>query len=136
VLDQQRGLQGLHEIAHQTTRLRLVVALGGAEPPRQAVEEAPHARLAVDGEPRVRPFLDRLSQRLAAPDRRDEAQARALVRDLVLALQAVLLIRHAPPEVADAFCASRLEQGAGAVFGLLPRSADTRAIVARAAALQ
>ena len=57
------------------------------------------AELAVDGEPRVRPFLDRLSQRLAAPDRRDEAQARALVRDLVLALQAVLLIRHAPHAV-------------------------------------
>jgi putative acyl-CoA dehydrogenase len=54
------------------------------------------------------------------------------VRDLVLALQAVLLIKHAPPAVADAFCASRLGAGAGAVFGLLPRGADTRAIVERA----
>jgi putative acyl-CoA dehydrogenase len=92
------------------------------------------AELDLDGEPRVRPFLDRLSQRLAAPDRRDEAQARALVRDLVLALQAVLLVRHAPPEVADAFCASRLTESA--VFGMLPRGLDTRAIVARAAPVQ
>jgi len=91
------------------------------------------AELDVGGDARVRPFLDRLSERLAAPDRRDEAQARALVRDLVLALQAVLLVKNAPPEVSDAFCASRLEAGAGAAFGLLPRGADTRAIVERAA---
>jgi putative acyl-CoA dehydrogenase len=51
----------------------------------------------------------------------------------VLALQAVLLVKNAPPEVSDAFCASRLEAGAGAAFGLLPRGADTRAIVERAA---
>jgi len=94
------------------------------------------AEFDVGGDARVRPFLDRLSERLAAPDRRDEAQARALVRDLVLALQAVLLVKHAPAEVADAFCASRLEAGAGAAFGLLPRGTDTRAIVARAAPLQ
>src|SRR6185312_4028696 len=94
------------------------------------------AEFDVGDEPRVQPFLDRLAERLAAPDRRDEAQARALVRDLVLALQAALLVRHAPPEVADAFCASRLEQGSGAVFGTLPRGVDAAAIVARAAPLQ
>src|SRR5437588_2884760 len=32
-------------------------------------------------------------------------EARRIVEDLALALQASLLIRHAPPEVADAFCA-------------------------------
>ena len=42
-----------------------------------------------------------------------ESQARALARDLVLALQAALLIRHAPPFVADAFCASRLDGDGG-----------------------
>jgi putative acyl-CoA dehydrogenase len=104
----------------------------------RAIERTPRAaevlaaELDIDSEPRVRPFLERLSKRLSAPDRHDEAQARALVRDLVLALQAVLLIKHAPPAVADAFCASRLGAGAGAVFGLLPRGADTRAIVERA----
>jgi putative acyl-CoA dehydrogenase len=91
------------------------------------------AELDVDGDQRERPFLDRLSQRLAGADRHDEAQARALVRDLVLALQAVLLVRHAPADIADAFCASRLGAGAGAVFGLLPQGVDARAIAERAA---
>jgi putative acyl-CoA dehydrogenase len=105
----------------------------------RAIERTPRAaevlaaELDLDGEPRVRPFLDRLSERLSAAERYDEAQARGLVRDLVLALQAVLLVKHAPPEVADAFCASRLGAGAGAVFGLLPRGTDTRAILERAA---
>ena len=90
------------------------------------------AEFDVGDDPRVQPFLNRLAERLAAPDRRDEAQARTLVRDLVLALQAALLVRYAPPEVADAFCASRLERGAGGAFGLLPRGVDAAAIVARA----
>jgi putative acyl-CoA dehydrogenase len=85
------------------------------------------------GDARLRAFVDRLMTRLSAPDRNDEAQARALTRDLVLALQASLLIKHAPASVADAFCASRLDgEGAGA-FGLLPRGVDARAIVERAA---
>jgi putative acyl-CoA dehydrogenase len=65
-------------------------------------------------------------------DRNDESQARALTRDLVLALQATLLLRHAPAEVAEAFCASRLG-GESDVFGTLPAGTDTRAIVERAA---
>jgi len=85
------------------------------------------------GDARPKAFVDRLMTRLSAPDRNDEAQARALTRDLVLALQASLLIKHAPASVADAFCASRLDgEGAGA-FGLLPRGVDARAIVERAA---
>jgi putative acyl-CoA dehydrogenase len=64
--------------------------------------------------------------------RLDEADARALVRDLVVALQAALLIRHSPDEVGDAFCATRLS-GGSAAFGLLPTGTNTRAIVDRAA---
>jgi putative acyl-CoA dehydrogenase len=85
------------------------------------------------GDARLKAFAARLMTRLAAPERNDEAQARALVRELVLALQAALLIKHAPAYVADAFCTSRLNgEGAGA-FGLLPRGVDARAIVERAA---
>jgi putative acyl-CoA dehydrogenase len=103
----------------------------------RAIERTPRAaevianELQVDDE-RVRPFLDRLSQRLNAEERHDEAQARALVRDLVLALQAVLLVKYAPAEVADAFCASRADPESGAVFGQLPRGLDLHAIVERA----
>ncbi|HEY6024577.1 MAG TPA: isovaleryl-CoA dehydrogenase [Pseudolabrys sp.] len=89
-------------------------------------------RSELDSDVRLKNLADRLSKRISTPDRNDEAQARMLVRDLVLALQAALLIKHAPTVVADAFCASRLN-GEGGTFGLLPRGVDHREIAERAA---
>ncbi|GAA2610473.1 acyl-CoA dehydrogenase family protein [Paractinoplanes durhamensis] len=63
----------------------------------------------------------------------DEGQARRVVERMALVLQGSLLVRHAPPEVADAFCASRLGGDWGHTFGTLPAGADTAAIVDRAA---
>lgn len=57
--------------------------------------------------------------------------ARAVVEDLGVLLQASLLLRHATPEVADAFCAARLGGGGGRAYGTLPRGVDARAIVDR-----
>jgi putative acyl-CoA dehydrogenase len=59
-------------------------------------------------------------------------QARRIVEDLAVALQASLLIRHAPPAVADAFCAARLGGEGGRVYGTLPAGVDAPAIVDRA----
>jgi hypothetical protein len=42
-----------------------------------------------------------------------------------------LLVRHAPQQVADAFCASRLAGDAGFVFGMLPANTDFAAIIER-----
>ena len=95
--------------------------------------EVLRAELAGTGDKRLQVFAERLQQRLAAADRNDESQARVLVRDLVLALQAALLIKHAPDAVADAFCASRLSGEAGGAFGTLPRGRDLRALAERAA---
>ncbi|HET7848145.1 MAG TPA: isovaleryl-CoA dehydrogenase [Pseudolabrys sp.] len=81
----------------------------------------------------LKAFTASLQKRLTTRDRADESQARAFARDLVLALQAALLIEHAPAAVADAFCASRLGGDRGGAFGMLPRGVDTQAIVARAA---
>jgi putative acyl-CoA dehydrogenase len=61
-----------------------------------------------------------------------EAQARRFVERLALALQGALLVRHAPPAVADAFCASRLGGEGGRTFGTLPAKADVTALVERA----
>ena len=61
-----------------------------------------------------------------------EARARLIVERAALALQGSLLVRHAPPAVADAFCASRLARDAGLALGTLPAGVDTAAIVARA----
>ncbi len=59
-------------------------------------------------------------------------EARRLVEELAVSLQASLLVRHAPPAVADAFCATRLAGAGGRVYGTLPAGVDARAIVDRA----
>ena len=87
--------------------------------------------LARGGNPRLDIHLDRLrSQTLPAEP---QFEARRLVEDLALALQASLLVRHAPAAVADAFCAGRLGDG-GRAFGTLPSFVDAPAIVERALA--
>ena len=58
--------------------------------------------------------------------------ARRVVEDLAVGLQASLLVRHAPPAVADAFCAARLGGGGGRVYGTLPHGVDSMAIIDRA----
>ncbi|MDX3715494.1 acyl-CoA dehydrogenase family protein [Streptomyces europaeiscabiei] len=62
----------------------------------------------------------------------DQTGARRLVERMALTLQAALLVRHAPPAVADAFCATRLDGDWGYAFGTLPGSADLDAILRRA----
>ena len=67
-------------------------------------------------------------------ERRYETQfrARRIVEDLALALQASLLVRHAPGAVADAFCSARLGGDAGHAYGTLPAGVDARTIIGRA----
>jgi putative acyl-CoA dehydrogenase len=72
-----------------------------------------------------------LRQEIAAAGA-DQAGARRLIERLALVLQASLLVRFAPPAVADAFCASRLGGDWGRTFGTLPGATDTSAILARA----
>ena len=72
-------------------------------------------------------FLSSLDADLTA--HRTELEARRLAEHLAVALQASLLIRHSPPEVADAFCATRLAEGR--VFGTLPRDTNFEAILNR-----
>ncbi|MFJ9726478.1 acyl-CoA dehydrogenase family protein [Streptomyces sp. NPDC101209] len=61
-----------------------------------------------------------------------EARARRLTERLALVLQGSLLVRFAPPEVADAFCASRLGGDAGTAFGTLPHTLNLKSVVNRA----
>ncbi|MCT4352287.1 acyl-CoA dehydrogenase family protein [Streptomyces sp. Je 1-79] len=63
-----------------------------------------------------------------------EGRARRLVERMALVLQGSLLVRWAPPEVADAFCASRLGGDWGSSFGTLPSSLNLGAVVERARA--
>ncbi|WP_405868096.1 acyl-CoA dehydrogenase family protein [Streptomyces sp. NBC_00005] len=61
-----------------------------------------------------------------------EARARRVTERLALVLQGSLLVRFAPPEVADAFCASRLGGDGGSAFGTLPHTLDLGSVVERA----
>jgi putative acyl-CoA dehydrogenase len=60
-----------------------------------------------------------------------EGQARRLAVQMALCLQGALLVQHAPAEVADAFCASRLGGEYAGVLGTLPPGLDLAAIVGR-----
>ncbi|HEY1713487.1 MAG TPA: acyl-CoA dehydrogenase family protein [Solirubrobacteraceae bacterium] len=100
--------------------------------------------LAAGAEPRLDAHLARVRARVgetfggeddvSAEERLYAGQfgARRLVEDLAVALQASLLVRHAPPAVADAFCAGRLEGDRGRVYGTLPAGVDAKAIIERA----
>jgi putative acyl-CoA dehydrogenase len=61
-----------------------------------------------------------------------EFRARALVDRMALAIQATLLVRHAPPAVVDAFCASRLGGDGYRNYGTLPSGTDCSSITDRA----
>src|SRR5262249_21912838 len=61
----------------------------------------------------------------------NESQARRLAERLALALQASLMIRHASPEAAHAFVASRLEDDHGSNYGTLSSKVDVSSLVRR-----
>ena len=61
-----------------------------------------------------------------------EYRARDVVGRMALAVQAALLVQHAPSVVSDAFCASRLGGDNQHHYGTLPRGIDCAAIIARA----
>ena len=75
--------------------------------------------------------VDRLKDELAARGDQ-EARARTLTEHMARALQGALLVQHAPPAVADAFCAGRLGGQLAGGYGTLPQGTDFEAIIARA----
>ncbi len=89
--------------------------------------------LAAGGDARLDAHLERVRERAEAAFAGDDPQfvARRFVEELALALQASQLVRHAPPAVADAFCAARLGDS-GRVYGTLPGGVDAGAIIDRA----
>lgn len=84
------------------------------------------------GDPRLDRATEALRKELAAPSD-FEMRARVLTERMAVALQASLLVRHAPNAVADAFCATRLGDGWLGAYGTLPRGTDLSAIIDRIA---
>ncbi|WP_239025305.1 acyl-CoA dehydrogenase family protein [Rhodoligotrophos defluvii] len=75
--------------------------------------------------------VDTLKHELANPAGL-ETTMRRTVETMACAIQASLLLRYAPPAVADAFCATRLAGHWGQAFGTLPAGVDKHAIIERA----
>lgn len=94
---------------------------------RAALEAELAPAAALDA--RFAAYVARLGEDLG---RAGEAGARRIAERLVIAVQGALLLRHAPPFVAEAFLASRIAQDAGGAFGRLPEGLDVEAILARA----
>ena len=105
----------------------------------RSLRREPHCADAVASELQLArgasPALDAFNTSVIAdltrpPD--EPSEGRRLVSRVARALQASLLVRHAPPAVADAFVASRLEGDDYGEFGTLPSAVDLAAIVTRA----
>ncbi len=108
----------------------------------RALQKSPESLAALIGEIAAARGADHRLDLFAAALRDDlgrldpaeaETRARHLVERLALALQGSLLVRHAPPAVADGFCATRLAGEGGRAFGTLPPGTDVEAILERAA---
>jgi putative acyl-CoA dehydrogenase len=76
-------------------------------------------------------MVARLQAPLSGKTPIDEGGARRFVEQLVLALQAAVLLRTGSP-IAEQFCRSRLEESHGLVFGTLAAGIDPEVALARA----
>ncbi|MFJ2029852.1 isovaleryl-CoA dehydrogenase [Streptosporangium sp. NPDC087985] len=128
-LFRESPLNGIWEGSGSVAALDVLRALG-REP--EALEAFfAEVSLAAGADRNLDDAADRLRKSLG--DLTDvEARARRIAEDMALVLQASLLVRLAPPAVADAFCASRLAGEAGRAFGTLPPRLDLDALVERA----
>jgi putative acyl-CoA dehydrogenase len=126
-LYREAPLNGIWEGSGNVICLDVLRALAhGPEPLEAFVAEL---ALASGADRRLDAHVARLEEELA--DRRDlESRARRLVEHMALALEAALLVRHADPAIADAFCASRLGDAQGRAFGTLPPGVDGARILA------
>lgn len=87
--------------------------------------------LARGADARFDDHLDELHKQLGGlADSDPQFNARRIVEDLGVAFQASQMLRSAPTEVADAFCAGRLGEG-GRAYGTLPIGVDAKKIVDR-----
>ncbi|MBI2958757.1 MAG: isovaleryl-CoA dehydrogenase, partial [Betaproteobacteria bacterium] len=115
-LFRQSPLNAIWEGAGSIMALDLLRALAREPDTLPALESE---LLAANGRhPAYERFVARLKDELTG---QAELGARRLIERLALALQASLLLRHAPDFVGEGFCASRLDGDGGASFGTLPK---------------
>jgi putative acyl-CoA dehydrogenase len=129
-LYREAPLNSIWEGSGNVNALDLLRAL--AKQPASLDAYAAEVALAHGADARLDRAAASLHEALGADKATLETDARRIVERMALVLQASLLVRFAPPAVADAFCASRLAGEGGVAFGTLPARVDTLAIVDRA----
>lgn len=77
-------------------------------------------RAGASGDHRLQAFASALEKEIDRGDEDLEPHARRLMSKTAVGIQASLLYRHAPAEVADLFTASRLDRDGGMELGTLP----------------
>jgi len=127
-LYRESPLNSLWEGAGNVNALDLLRA--AAKEPESVEALLAEIALASGADPRLDAAAGRLRRELADGEGL-EHRARRIVELAALCLQGSLLVRHAPPEVADAFCATRLGGEGGRAYGTLPPGVDCAAIVER-----
>ncbi len=85
---------------------------------------------AAGADARYDAFVTRVREEFTRPDQL-ATRARIVVERMAVALQASLLLRHAPAAVADAFVATRLAGEGGLHYGTLPAGTPAREIIDR-----
>jgi putative acyl-CoA dehydrogenase len=128
-LYRQAPLNSIWEGSGNVIALDVLRAMGRSSASLAAVRA--EIDLARGADHRLDAAVGRLAAELADPGQLP-VRARRIAGLLALCLQASLLLRHAPAEVADTFCATRLAGDWGAVPGTLPGGTPVRAIVERA----
>jgi len=120
-LYRQQPVQSIWEGSGNVVCLDVLRAL--RREPESAAALLDEIRLAGDGR------LTALTERALAEA--EESRAREVVEGLAVALQASLLVRHAPAAVADAFYRSRVAREGGLAYGTLAPGHSLGSIVER-----
>jgi len=129
-LYREAPLNSIWEGSGNVIALDVLRALG--RQPGSVVAFLAEVDLAAGADARLDSAAKRLQAELADPDGL-ESRARWVTTLMAVVLQGSLLVRYAPPAVADAFCASRLDREVGPVFGALPAGVAAAELVDRAA---
>jgi len=102
----------------------------------RAMQREPDSLSAYFGEvssvrdPRLECAVDEIKKEIANSGEL-ESRARAVVARMAVAWQASLMLRHGDPDAADLFCASRLVNGGGHGFGVLPTRPELKSVIER-----
>jgi putative acyl-CoA dehydrogenase len=125
-LYREAPLNSIWEGSGNVNALDVLRALG--REPEALAAYLDEVELARGADTRLDKAIDALRGAAASPR---EAGARRLVEDMAVALQAALLVRHAPPPVAEAFMATRLPGSMRGIYGALPEGLALDAVIDR-----